>query len=202
MTEESLEQAEQFIEKNNRNVVDECAQYANVKPFKFLPGHKALIFGIQTQLEEFQQNKRQTAKKKMKLTHHVSEQELQLSLVHQMLTFTKNLKLDAVWSKECIKESTFTVNNDVSQCICTVSCPLCFSPFVVRYDKHWKTSNLCKHMRKHSNNAKTNSFHASASALKPNARNNDELEELIEVDLVEEDSYDNQTDTVIDSWSQ
>lgn len=89
---------EKFIEQNHRNVADTFEEYKNVKPFKFLPGHVALIFGIKKQIEDFFHDNKKP-KKGAKVDIIQNEDELQANLLHQLSVFTKNLKLDAVWTK-------------------------------------------------------------------------------------------------------
>lgn len=59
VTEEKLSEAEDFIEKYYREDADEFYEYKDMKPFKLLPGHKSLIFEIKTEIDEFQNTKKQ-----------------------------------------------------------------------------------------------------------------------------------------------
>lgn len=146
VTEEKLSEAEHFIESQYRKHADEFEEYKDIKPFKFLPGHKALIFGIKSEIDDFQENKR--PKKNTKSKFILDERDIQTSLLHQMSAFTKGLDLQADWSKS-IKDSSFTKTENALFGTCTVLCPICTSVFIIRYDKHWKNSNICKHVRKH-----------------------------------------------------
>lgn len=111
-----------------------------------MPGHKTLIFGIKKEIEDFPGSKKSKNDKKPNAV--LSERDLQTSLLQQMLAFTKQLGLVADWSNS-ILETTFTATESASFCTCTVKCPLCMTNFTLRYDRHWKTSNLCRHVRKH-----------------------------------------------------
>lgn len=146
ISEEKLAEAEDFIEKYHRKEADEFDEYKTMKPFKFLPGHKSLIFGIKSEIDEFPKNKKPKNNKKSDPV--LSERDLQTALLIQMSAFTKGLGLKIDWSNS-IEESSYTATESASFCTCTVSCPVCSSTFVIRYDKHWKNSNLCKHVRKH-----------------------------------------------------
>lgn len=147
VTNEKLSEAEDFIEKYHRNDADAFEEYKDVIPFKFLPGHKALVFGIQSEISEFQENKK--PKKNIKLKPVLNENNLQTSLLYQIPTYTKGLDLQADWSNS-LNNSSFTTTESASFCTCDVSCPLCESGhFAVRYDQYWRTSNICKHLRKH-----------------------------------------------------
>lgn len=166
ISEGALDSMEKFIEQNHRNVADTFEEYKNVKPFKFLPGHVALIFGIKKQIEDFFHDNKKP-KKGAKVDIIQNEDELQANLLHQLSVFTKNLKLDAVWTKNCIKDSTFTATENASFCTCTISCCLCGSPFAVRYDKYWKNSNIYKHMRNHLNSMTSETTKGTAPPTNP-----------------------------------
>lgn len=146
VTEEKLSEAEDFIEKHHRLEADGFEEYKDIKPFKFLPGHKSLIFGIKTEIDEYQDMKKPKISKKS--IPVLSENDLQMSLLSQMSTFSKKLGLHADWSNS-IENSSYSASETASFCTCTVSCPICSAESIVRYDKHWKNSNLCKHVRKH-----------------------------------------------------
>lgn len=144
VTDDKIPGIEEYIEQNHRKNADDFEEYKNVKPFKFLPGHKALIFGIRSEIDNLQKNKRI----KMKPKTVLSEDELQMSLLQQMSKFTsgKGLKID--WTSSIISCTVTSTEND-AVAVCQITCPICDSNFKVHYEGHWKNSNLCKHMRKH-----------------------------------------------------
>lgn len=146
ITEQSLSEAEDFIETTYRKDADEFDEYKEIKPFKFLPGHKALIFGIKSEISEIQDTKKSNKINKSKPV--LTENDIHTSLLCQMSSFTKGLGLQADWSN-AIKSSDFTETENTPLCACNVVCPICSSSFIVRYDKHWKNSNISKHLRKH-----------------------------------------------------
>lgn len=161
VTEEKLREAEDYIEKSHRKAADELDEYKDIRPFKFLPGHKALIYGIGNELNESQARKKPKINNK-KSNVVLSEKEVQMSLLFQMSAFTKKLGLIADWSS-AITDSNYSATESAPFCTCTVLCPICHSSFVVRYDKHWKNSNLCKHMRQHKDPSKQPTSKTSAT---------------------------------------
>lgn len=71
-----------------------------------------------------------------------------MTLKSQLTTFTKGLGLEVDWSN-AIQEFNMTQTETATLAHCTVLCPICCSNFVIRFDKYWKNSNVCKHIRKH-----------------------------------------------------
>lgn len=149
ITEENLSDIEKYIEKHHRKMADEFEEYVHIKPFEFLPGHRAMIFGIKSEIDDFKKEDNKRPKKNVKSKPVLKESDTQIALLNQMSAFTKGLKLQADWSNS-IKDSSFTATETALFGTCTILCPICSSSFIVRYDKHWKTSNICKHIRKHS----------------------------------------------------
>lgn len=58
ITEEKLDELEKYIEENERELIDSIDIYKSKKPFKFLPGHRVLIFGIKEELLKRSDNKK------------------------------------------------------------------------------------------------------------------------------------------------
>lgn len=96
LTEESLADLEGYIENNHRKDADEFAEYKDIKPFKFLPGHRALIFGIKSDIADFENTKR--PRKDVKKKPPVNEVDIQANLLNQLACFTSKLNLQADWS--------------------------------------------------------------------------------------------------------
>lgn len=145
ITNEKLVELESYIEKNHRKEADGFEEYKSAHPFEFLPGHNALIFGIKSEIDCFQEKKRQKKDTKPK----PAENDLRMNLLFQMSSYTNRLKLSVDWS-DTITSSNFQPNGSGA---CTILCPICSSSFTVKFDSHWKPSNICKHIRsKHATN--------------------------------------------------
>lgn len=116
VTEEKLCEAESFIQNMHRKIVDEYEEYKDITPFKFLPGHRALIFGIKAEINEFQENKRPKnyVKPPAKLPV-LNEKDVVASLLQQMSAFAKRLRIQADWTNSII-QSSFTATDSASFC--------------------------------------------------------------------------------------
>lgn len=178
-TEGELDSTERFIEENHRNIADEFDEYKNVRPFKFLPGHKALIFGIKSQLEDFQAKQKITKKVKRSVPN---ENELHIALLNQISSFAKDNQLEVVFSTDCIKQSLYTATENASFCSCNIICPLCFSSIGTRYDKYWKNTNVYKHLRTHLTSKRTANH---ATKTRPSSIRIEETAEHLERNNIE-----------------
>lgn len=204
-TEGELDSTERFIEENHRNTADEFDEYKNVRPFKFLPGHKALIFGIKSQLEDFQAKQKITKKVKKSVPN---ENELHIALLNQISSFAKDNQLEVVFSTDCIKQSLYTATESASFCSCNIICPLCFSSIGTRYDKHWKNTNVYKHLRTHLTSKRTANHAAktrpSSIRIEETAEhlesNNIEIVTNCDIEIVEEEVLVYEEDENIDEY--
>lgn len=132
ITAETIAEIEEHVEKNLRTTVDAFAEYTGIKPFKFLPGHSALILGIKAELldlQEARQAKRnlplgfqlglpaQNASKKFKhgtetqsvaqlSAQSIKQQGKQLKqlLIRQLSSFSTKIGLHVNWTN-CIVSS-------------------------------------------------------------------------------------------------
>lgn len=145
ISEEKLTSIEEFIEKKHRKLVDQFQEYEDITPFEFLPGHRDLILGIKDEVEKVQQTKKP---KKVVNAQSTSEKDICRSLLKQMSTFSKGLKLNIDWTN-AINDFSLDDSGNTMLAQCLLVCPICNSPISVRYDKHWRTSNIYKHIRKH-----------------------------------------------------
>lgn len=145
--EQRIKEIEEFVETNCRGIIDSIDVYKYIKPFTFLPGHKALILGIKSEIQNLQDAK------KPKVTTfckpQLSESDLKVSLVNQLSAFTSKNGLDIDdWSKS-VYNITLTSSEHSTHALCSIKCPVCAAKSTIRYDSYWKVSNICKHLRKH-----------------------------------------------------
>lgn len=162
ITEEKLPELEDYIEKNCRNTADKFDTYKTTKPFSFLPGHRDLILGIKSELTKLQEkqseNKRQKLSKSNK-SQVLEEIDVKTSLIKQVNVFSSGLNLKIDWSNS-IDAFEFEKTSNSAFASCKVSCPLCGATYILRFDRHWKTSNICKHIRTHADRGeKTTQIH-------------------------------------------
>lgn len=148
--EQKLDFIEQYVQQNCRNVVDMFKEYSNIKPFKFLPGHRECIFGIKEEILKMQNRK---ASKTTKTSHHtidIDEAGLQSSLENQVSNFAISIGLTNVEWGTAINNFNVTKSGSSVYATCSVACPRCKASINVLYDKHWKISNIFRHLRRHS----------------------------------------------------
>lgn len=148
---------EEFVQSRFRKIADSFEEYKEIKPFEFLPGHRALIFGIKEQILSLEESKKSKLKVKDKNVPNVSpnENELKTNLISQLDNFASNISVVNDWS-ESIKSFEMETNDDETHVKCSVKCPICETIRIVRYDKkYWKLSNITKHLRGHTD-AKNN----------------------------------------------
>lgn len=151
ITEENFHRLEEFIEKNSRHIIDSIELYKNKKPFAFLPGHRDTIFGIKSEIQRLQEIKKQKinhANSKNVKKNVLTAADLKTSLVHQLTTCVAMAEWNFEWSTAISKMNvTPTENSTLAQC--SIACPKCNIVISVRYNKTWKISNICKHVRTH-----------------------------------------------------
>lgn len=121
--------------------------YKSKKPFVFLPGHRALIFGIKEELLKRSENKklkigrRQQASEKL-----LNENELRIMLQNQLATYAKDIK---VKMQHFINEMIVEQTDNQTFARASVSCSICETINYLRYENGWRLSNIFKHMRNH-----------------------------------------------------
>lgn len=74
LTEGKLPDIEEYIEKRHRKIADQFDEYKDIRPFEFLPGHRALILGIKSEIIDIQETKK--PKKQIKEKSVLSELDL------------------------------------------------------------------------------------------------------------------------------
>lgn len=116
-----------------------------------MPGHRDLILGIKSELTKLQE--KQLENKRQKLSKSNESQVLEgidvkTSLIKQVNVFSSRLNLKIGWSNS-IDAFEFEKTSNSAFASCKVSCPLCGATYILRFDRHWKTSNICKHIRTH-----------------------------------------------------
>lgn len=152
-------------EANVRSIIEEYTQqnldilhetiYENCEPFKFLPGHRALLLAIPKRISSFKESKKQ---KRKNTTNHLQQpvdetatdapDDLELEkkqLIEKLHKFCKNINLFLDLSLGDI--SDFIVLNDRIRC--RVSCPYCQNKYWCLKKKHWAVSNIESHLKKH-----------------------------------------------------
>lgn len=155
MNEERINELEQYLEINCRNVIDMFKEYQNTKPFTFLPGHRECIFGIKSEILKLQNSK----KLKTTTNRGLGEDELKMALEAQVSTFANNNGIFHIDWAGSIKNFKVTQSDSSVYANCSIDCPHCDSSICASYNKHWKISNLFRHLRKHSSSDHEENLH-------------------------------------------
>lgn len=180
-----LDELEKFVEKSHRKVADQFEEYREMKPFEFLPGHRALIFGIKEELLDLQSRKKQKVTKSKKQNHVENEETLKISLINQISSYAQKNELNLNWS-DCITDFKLTSTENSTFAVCKMACPDCHTALAMRYDKNWKTSNMTRHLRVHSNKstASNSSSLDSSSSFTNTSQNSKSNFEVISVQVL------------------
>lgn len=148
--ESKVQELELYIEANHRKTADEFPEYAEIKPFQFLPGHRSLILGIKDEILNIQTEKKQKFTKKSRRDEDEprDEQSLELSLRNQMSAYANGIGLNLDWTQS-INNIVLTSTGRSTMAQCSVSCPVCNKDYMLRYDRNWKVTNMYRHIRSH-----------------------------------------------------
>lgn len=155
ITDQKLDELEAYIEQNLREVVDSIDVYKLKKPFQFLPGHRALIFGIKEELIKHSGNKvskpgSRKPSSQQASRDNLSANDLRISLENQLSSYANNcLAKFGLKTHYIVNEVKLTQSENQTFAQCVVTCPNCLTINHLRYDKYWKTSNVFKHIRSH-----------------------------------------------------
>lgn len=153
MTEDKLNELEVYIEQNIRDDIDSIDVYKSKKPFTFLPGHRALIFGIKDELLKQSEDKKpkfgnRQPNRQQIFRDNWNENDLQVSLKHQISSYEKDcLGSHGLETHYIVNEVNLIQTENQTFARCTVLCPICGTVNSLRYEKYWKVSNVFKHFR-------------------------------------------------------
>lgn len=147
VTDEKLNALEEYIDKNERDVVDSIDVYKSKKPFAFLPGHRALIFGIKEELLKRSEHKKSKVGHNQRAAGNIlNEDDLRIMLRNQLANYGKTIGLKM---QHTINDMSVEQTESQTFARTSVSCSICDTINYLRYDKGWKASNIFKHMRTH-----------------------------------------------------
>lgn len=146
--ENNLAELESYVEARHRKVVDEFAEYEDIRPFEFLPGHRSLIMAIKAEILEIQSRKKPKVAHSKKLPRAEDENTLQLSLINQLSTYANGIGVALDWSSS-IQEIKLTNTEHSTMAQCKIACPSCKKISTLRFEKIWKVTNMYRHLRTH-----------------------------------------------------
>lgn len=172
LNEHQIEQIEKFVEINiNKDFLKDTV-YDSEVPFKFLPGHVALLLGAKSYIEKYidENLKRKYKKPKLEVVEIVdteqntqlntelntdTEEKLKKLLIFKVISFNKTHKIP------CDNLSTENISEHFEESIsssgryvykCSLRCHLCPKTKLIPciYTNYWQISNLEKHLKNHS----------------------------------------------------
>lgn len=141
----SIEQIESAVNANKTLVkdtvyVDDQGNFKN-SPFKFLPGHEALLLSISVDIQKFLQ------KKSAKKSEKPPIKDLKSQLMNKVNNYLKIRKIDLKIAFGDLTNFTSIVgSNGNSRITCMASCPNCSIKVKCVYYSSWKNSNYCVHL--------------------------------------------------------
>lgn len=151
ITDARIQELETFVQSQHRKLADSFDEYKKIDPLKFLPGHRTMIKGVQTEILSMEATKKTKASQpssKTKTTDDLSEDTLKNMLIDQVAKYSLKKSLNSDWSNSIEKFSMKTNDNGTSA-ECTLSCPMCGVVRIIRFDNHWTPSNMFKHLKTH-----------------------------------------------------
>lgn len=151
MNEVRIVELEQYLETKCRSVIDTFKEYRNTKPFTFLPGHRECIFGIKAEILKLQNNKKSKATPNQGTP--IDQEDLKMTLETQLSTYANNNGRPEIDWTGSIKNLKVKQSDTSFFATCTIDCPIdeCNSSISAAYNKHWKISNMFRHLRQHFN---------------------------------------------------
>lgn len=165
---EDINAIEQFVNENPDKFVEsfKTSIYENIKPFKLIPGHRALILNIPTVLKE-----NSIPKKAKAIRIELNENELKETLISKIQSYEQNNGYEFKITIDQIER--FQKNDEEYKC--HVKCSFCAKSFLCTYKTYWNNSNLIKHLKTHFQIIEMNSVRA--NRIQNNADNNQSEDE-------------------------
>lgn len=164
--EDNVVKIENFVNEN-KHIVKKTV-YEKSVPFKFLPGHRAIILDLPRKIAEFknkQANKQTETSTVSSELNPDREEELKNLLINKLINYSKYVKFELKFNKTHLCE--FKKIGDKVKC--RVKCPICPKNYLCNYKTHWSVSNIEAHIREHSlkNSAQQPTFQATSSSNSP-----------------------------------
>lgn len=147
---------EEYINQN-RNILKDlhcCSNeiYKNQEKFHFLPGHRAVISTIPSQIDAMKDRKMKRISEAKKppppTVISMSEKELKSSLVTKFVRFIAKNGFD-LQDGLLTESNIIEFNRGENDVMCRFSCPFCVKVISLRYFKYWQTSNVTSHLKSH-----------------------------------------------------
>lgn len=132
--------------------------YKDQEVFQFLPGHKATILGMKTQIQQLkahwtenpeEANKSKTSLKRNRVLDRTAD-EVKSILIESLRAFLKKHKVpEQIITARNIVNFKEEAEGDRKTYRCEFSCLFCSKRIAVLYKKFWMNSNVTKHLKDH-----------------------------------------------------
>lgn len=151
INEENILKIEQFLSENKHLLKNTVYDKNSDKsaPFKFLPGHRAIILELPNKIEEF--NKKADKTPSDTPPSQISDvspehvDQLKELLIGKFINYSKNIEFEQKLDKENLTE----FKQIGAKFQCRVKCPICPKDFLCNYKTYWAISNIQAHIKKH-----------------------------------------------------
>lgn len=127
-------------------------EYKKMTKFAFLPGHKATILGIKTQVSAMRAAGLLVKKPRMiaKRIMERSGNDIQHALIKALDKYVTGLRLPAgIITERNIHDFKSETKGEKTEHSCVFSCVFCKKKFSIKYKGCWMKSNVTKHIKAH-----------------------------------------------------
>lgn len=153
---------EEFVNGNLKDLIEKSGTYKADGAFKFLPGHRKLLFSLPDKVKEFQNRKEkkipengEPATEELELLTEIELNGLKNELFVKLNTTAKDFGLHTEFTEEelvtaidpYISHARKTTNKATYKC--SVKCTSCEKITPCTWNGRWQASNLEKHLKTH-----------------------------------------------------
>lgn len=155
LDESKLEKLENHINANRQLLTQlKCCysdEYKNQTQFHFLPGHRATILGIRSQINKMKENQIEKKRTRVSKPKQVrSPEELKEKLIKSLDAASVKMGFPAkLISERNIVDFNGKLVNGEQIYKCGFSCVFCSRIVPITYKTYWQTTNATNHFRTH-----------------------------------------------------
>lgn len=154
LKEQDLVQIETYL-CSKREKLQLLKDYKFEEQFNLLPGHRTLIVGLASRVQEYLNHvKEQSPTKQPRINQIItkSDDELKIELTKKLTNFLKKLNYSIEFE---IEKDISEFKKEGNSYRCKVRCPFCDKLISCSCSSHWAVSNLELHLKTHISNIPT-----------------------------------------------
>lgn len=158
LKEQDLVQIETYL-CSKRDKLQLLKDYTFEEQFKLLPGHRTLILGLASRVQEYlnhvkEQSQLESKAKQPRINKTVtkSDDELKIELTKKLTNFLKKLNYSIEFE---IEKDISEFKKEGNSYRCKVRCPFCDKQISCLFSSHCAVSNLELHLKTHISNIPT-----------------------------------------------